>query len=136
GEAARQAMAQYDTNKDGFLDAKELEACPPLKVALKKFDKDGDGRISTDELTQRLTLYNDSRTGIVSLPCQVYLDGKPLSGAKVTFVPETFLGPAFKPASGTSDSSGGVLLQIEGMPLPGVQLGLYRVQISMPNETG
>src|SRR5262245_3451268 len=30
-EAGRQALAEYDANKDGFLDAKELEQCPALK---------------------------------------------------------------------------------------------------------
>src|SRR5262245_47204394 len=30
-EAAKQAMAAYDKNGDGALDATELEQCPPLK---------------------------------------------------------------------------------------------------------
>src|SRR5438876_481057 len=41
-EAGRQALAEYDTNKDGFLDAKELERCPALKSSLKAIDKNRD----------------------------------------------------------------------------------------------
>src|SRR5262245_38264147 len=46
-DAAKQAMATYDKNRDGVLDATELEQCPPLKAALQSFDKNRDGRIST-----------------------------------------------------------------------------------------
>src|SRR5262245_8417021 len=48
-EAAKQCMADYDANKDGALDAKELESCPGLMSALKRVDKNDDGRLSVDE---------------------------------------------------------------------------------------
>ena len=38
-EAARLALAEFDTNKDGRLDAKELARCPALKSALASMDK-------------------------------------------------------------------------------------------------
>src|SRR5262245_9454796 len=35
---SEQALAEYDANKDGALDAKELEKCPGLKSILKTID--------------------------------------------------------------------------------------------------
>src|SRR5438445_13166155 len=54
-EAGRQALAEYDANRDGYLDAKELERCPALKDALKAVDKNGDKRISAEEIAERLS---------------------------------------------------------------------------------
>jgi len=62
--------------------------------------------------------------------CRVLLDGQPLEGATVTFVPEKFLGPGIKPASGVSDAEGHVRLRTEGQDLPGVQCGIFRVVVS------
>jgi hypothetical protein len=66
----------------------------------------------------------------------VHLDGKPLQGATVTYVPEKFMGSSIKPASGVSDERGTVPLIVEGEKLPGVQPGLYRVQISKKDASG
>src|SRR6266446_6137859 len=43
-EVGRNALAEYDTNKDGFLDVKELDRCPALRGALKALDKNKDGK--------------------------------------------------------------------------------------------
>jgi len=134
--AAKEALAEYDTNRDGYLDAKELEQCPSLKKALKSMDTDKDGRLSGSEIAERLTLHQESGVGLISATCQVRLDGRPLPGATVTFVPEKFLGTAIKPASGVSDASGFVLLQAEEAAGPGVQPGFYRVQVSKKNAKG
>src|SRR5262249_21344908 len=53
-DAAGQAMAQYDTNKDGFLDDEELKRCPALRGAVSKIDKNGDGKLTKEEIVQRL----------------------------------------------------------------------------------
>src|SRR5207245_2875774 len=55
--AAKKAMEEYDTNKDGFLDAAELEKCPPLKAALEKIDTNKDGKLTADEIEARLRTY-------------------------------------------------------------------------------
>jgi hypothetical protein len=136
GEASQAALAEYDANKDGFLDAKELERCPALKRALKAFDKNGDGRLSADEIAERLARYQQSKVGLMPVTCQVSLDGRALEGATVTFEPEKFLGPSFKPASGVSDKDGSVELKVEGGQGPGVPCGLYRVVVSKKNASG
>jgi hypothetical protein len=135
-EAAKQVMAEYDTNHDGYLDAKELERCPSLKHSLESMDKNGDKRLSADEIAGRIQVYTDSQVGLKATTCHVRLDGKPLQGATVTYVPEKFMGSSIRPASGVSDQNGGVALTVEGEKLPGVQPGFYRVQVSKKNASG
>src|SRR5262249_473524 len=67
---------------------------------------------------------------------RVFLDGKALEGALVTYVPEKFLGSSIKQASGVSDAAGLVQLVVEGEKIPGAQPGFYRVQGSKKNAKG
>src|SRR4051812_42823282 len=89
-EVAGKALAQYDLNKDGYLDAKELERCPGLKTALPRFDKDKDGRFSRAELEEYFQLWVESKTGLQQVLCRVTLDDRPLAGATVVLEPEAF----------------------------------------------
>jgi len=134
--AAQQAINEYDANKDGLLDAKELERCPSLKQALDSIDRNGDKRLSAEEIAARIQSYQDSQVGLMATGCHVSMDGKPLSGATVTYVPEKFMGSSIRPASGTSDEHGAVALVVAGERLPGVQPGLYRVEISKKDAGG
>jgi hypothetical protein len=135
-EAGRQALAEYDQNQDGFLDARELQRCPALASCLSTLDKDKDGRLSGEEIAQRVRAYQTSRVGLAALAFQVTLDGQGLAGATVTFVPEKFLGPALPPASAVSDARGMVRLETPGAEVPGVACGLYRVEVSKKNAAG
>ena len=135
-EAAKQAMAEYDANHDGYLDAKELERCPALKNSLDSMDKNGDHRLSADEIAGRIQIYQESQVALKHVKCRVLLDGRALQGATVTYVPEKFMGSSIKPASGVSDENGGVVLTVEGEKLPGAQPGFYRVQVSKKNASG
>jgi hypothetical protein len=134
--AAEAALAAFDANKDGFLDATELERCPPLKAARAAMDRDGDGRLSAREIADRLALYQASGIGLTSVGCEVFLDGSPLAGAKVTLTPEAFLGAGFKAASGVSDEAGHVALKVEGNELPGLPCGLYRISVTRADAAG
>jgi len=135
-ETAQRAMAEYDTNHDGYLDAKELERCPALKHSLESMDQNNDKRLSADEIAGRIKVYQESEVALKHVGCSVLLDNKPLEGATVTYVPEKFMGSSIKPASGVSDARGYVTLLVEGEKLPGVQPGLYRVQVSKKNASG
>jgi hypothetical protein len=129
-DAAAKALAQYDTNKDGFLDAAELERCPGLKNALKRNDTNKDGRFSREELEEYFGGYVKSQIGSQAVVCRVTLDDKPLAGATVVLEPEAFLGDSVKPAQGVTDAKGEVRPRIEGSDLPGCHLGIYRVRIT------
>lgn len=133
---AQDVLAQYDTNHDGYLDAKELERCPALKNSLQAMDKSGDKRLSADELAEHIRMYADSQVALVQVGCRVLLDGHPLEGATVSYLPEKFMGGSIKSASGASDSRGMVSLVAEGEKLPGVQPGFYRVQVSKKSASG
>ena len=135
-EAGRQALADYDRNTDGSLDAAEIDHSPALKSCLKTLDRNKDGRLSADEIAARVTAYQESRIGLMAVACQVTLDGAPLAGAAVEFVPEKFLGPAAKPAAGVTDNRGSVTLQVAGHDLPGVPCGFYRVTVSKKDGAG
>ncbi len=133
--AASQALAEYDTNKDGALDAKELEQCPALLSALKKIDKNNDGRLSADEIAARLTYFQ--REGMLtSVTVEVTLDGRPLPDATVTLMPEKFLGTSFKPALGTTDAAGTAVPMGEGSSQDLISLGYYRIEVSKKDGKG
>ena len=135
-QSAQQALAEYDTNHDGFLDAKELERCPALKNSLDSIDTNGDHRLSAEEIAARIQVYQDSQVTLKAHACNVRLDGKPLQGATVTFVPEKFMGTGLRNASGVTNERGTVEPNVEGEKLPGIQPGFYRVQISKKNASG
>jgi EF hand len=135
-DAAHQAIADYDKNGDGVLDARELEKCPPLKNALKDLDRNKDGKLSADEIAAALEDFRASGIVLTTVSCTVKLDNEPLPGATVTLVPEMFLGPAFKPATGVSGASGSIHFKTEGQSLPGVAFGFYRIEVSKKDEAG
>jgi hypothetical protein len=133
--ATEQALAEYDTNKDGVLDAKELERSPGLTALAAALGKGPGGRLTADELTQQLQSLRAGGAGVTRAACQVLLDRGPLAGATVRYVPEKFLGPDFKPATGVSDAAGFATLVTEGQR-NGVTPGIYQVEISKKGADG
>ncbi len=128
--ASEQALQEYDTNHDGALVGPELENCPGVKAGLPVIDLDRDNRVTAAEIAARIQAYIDDKTALMMMAGRITLNGQPLSGAQVTLVPEKFMGPAVKPAKGTTDASGYCVASIEGEELSGVHCGIYRIQIS------
>lgn len=133
---AQRALAEYDKNKDGKLDASELERCPALKTALMVADTNKDGCLDAEEIAERIRKYQAHNVVIFAFPCRVLRDGAEVPGATVTFRPEKFMGESAKPATGTSNAHGLVMLQVEGAPDVGVYLGSYRIEVSLKSEAG
>lgn len=133
---AAAAVAEYDANKDGALDPKEMESCPALAEAFRSgLDKSKDGQVTANEIEERLRIYQDE--GMMSIcMVQVTLDGSPLSGASVTLVPEKFMGPNFKPATGTTGPEGFAPLSAEGPQQGFVPYGFYRIEVSKKAANG
>src|SRR3954469_13676149 len=94
--ASKAAMEQYDKNGDGLLDQTELKACPALLRELRAYDESKDKKLSADEIGVQIGEMYARGFGLTTLSCSVLLDGSPLSGAKVQFIPESFLGPEIK----------------------------------------
>ncbi len=132
--AGTAAIAQYDQDADGKIGGAELDKAAALKQALEKLDTDSDGAVSAAEITARIEAWQESEIALVDASCTVTLNNKPLEGATVTFVPESFLGEEVKPASGTTDVGGSAILNIEGSD-DGMHCGFYRVEITASGTT-
>lgn len=138
--SADKAMELYDENGDGNLSTTELQACPGLLASIKAHDLDGDKLISREEIAGRLQKFVDREAALTGLIATVRLDGRPIVGAKVSFIPESYLGEGIKPASGTSQKRGACRIAIAPEDLPaaqqgmrGIHYGTYRVEITHPD---
>lgn len=137
--AARAALAEYDANHDGALDAQELAKSPGLLAARAAIDTNGDGKVTEAELVARLKSYQGNRGAVKLFPCRVLLNERPLAGATVTLEPEKFLGPTFASAGGTTLQQGDTVVSaddVKAKGFSGVYCGLYRVRISAKDAAG
>jgi hypothetical protein len=134
--AGSAAMELYDKNGDGVVSGAELDAAPALKAALPRLDTNQDGGVSAGEVAERVRAWKAMRTALVSVRCQVTLDGRPQPDVQVLFEPEPFLGDNVKKATGATNQFGDAAPTIadEDKPDPklpgGVHFGLYKVRIS------
>jgi hypothetical protein len=113
-----------------------LDTLPALAESRGTLDTDGDARVSRDELAAWLEQVRDSKVAITSVAVQVTHKGRPLAAAQVKLVPEACMGGGIKEAGGTTDESGVALVTIPGSEYPGVNCGLYRVEISGTGNDG
>lgn len=137
--SAEKAIQTYDKDGDGALSGKELDASPGLKAAIREIDSNGDKKLSQEEIQARLQNWVDSKMGITQTSVVVRLNGAPLPGATVKFVPEEFLGEAAAPAEGVTDEQGICMPTVgdEHKPAPnvgGMRAGFYRIQITRENK--
>lgn len=128
--AGKAAVEMYDKDGNGKLDAQELAGSPALRLALPRMDTDGDGALTTDEISARITKWFGSGTTMMDASPMVTLDGQPLAGAEVVFEPEAFLGEGFKTCRGTADESGRAMMSGADANYPGAYVGAYRIRIS------
>jgi hypothetical protein len=134
--AASEAMELYDKDGDGFIAAAELDAVPGIKAALETVDADKDGKASESEISERIEAWQATGIGVMAINASFTLNGSPLTGAEVTFEPESFLGTEIQPGIGEIGASGSAMITIpkDKRPAkdtpPGVQLGFYRVKVS------
>ncbi|MBN2021951.1 MAG: hypothetical protein JW809_04090 [Pirellulales bacterium] len=132
-QAVAAAMKKYDKDKDGKLDEEELKKAPELRVARKRLDRNGDGAVEAAEIAARIEAWKASQLGLMAIACQVRHEGQPLSGAKVVWAPAPWLGKAYKAAEGTTDERGMANITVPKAPLPGAPPGFYRVRITHPD---
>jgi hypothetical protein len=131
-DAAQNAIAMYDTDKNGYLDAAELEKVPSLKFAFV-----GANKVTAEDIAARFEEWQRTRFGRMSFLVRVTRKGQPVPDATVTLVPESFLGPAFQTATGQTDRMGSAMMSgpVAGPEdAPGVSPGFYRLQITKPGE--
>ena len=141
--AGSAAIEAYDQDGDGKLSAGELAAVPGIAKYANLYDKDSDGSVSGEEITARLQKWQDGGLGFRELVVKIMLDGKPLGGAQVEFIPEAYLGDDVKPAQGETDPDGTGLVGVAkedmpaalaGKPIFGIKGGTYKVKITHPTK--
>jgi hypothetical protein len=135
--AAAAAITEYDANHNGTIEGEELDKVPAFKSSLSLIDTNGDKMISAEEIAARLQAWKESRLALATCMCSVTMDGRPLVGAEVTFVPEAFLGPNVKTGKSVTKTSemGMAIVTVDGVERNGVKLsgvspGFYKVQVS------
>ncbi|MBN2578025.1 MAG: hypothetical protein JXB10_03460 [Pirellulales bacterium] len=136
-EAGKAALKQYDQNKDGKLDAAELEKAPAMKLALPRLDKNGDKALSAEEIAERVKRWQTKEPGRRLLRITITHNGEPLEGAEVKLVPEKFIGADMEAAVGKTSPSGTVSPSGKMGPdgLAGCSPGFYRVVITKAGES-
>jgi hypothetical protein len=140
GDAGDQAIELYDKDGDGAIAGAELDAVPGVKAAMETIDADKDGKATAEEIAARVESWQATRVGVMSINCSVTLDGRVPAGAIITFEPESFLGDNIKAGVGEVGPGGSALVSIpkDQRPAkdtpPGLQLGLYRVRISLKSN--
>jgi hypothetical protein len=137
--ASSEAMELYDKNADGALAGDELNAVPGIKKYLDKYDRDSDQRVTRHEIATRLGDWGGQKLALMGRSYVVMLDGRPLEGATVTLVPESYLGDGVKPATGVTALNGLTRMShadedlpksANGRPIPGVKGGTFKIQIT------
>lgn len=128
-------IADFDTNGDAKLDRPEMTKAPGLAAGAKLLDQDSDGAVTGEELARRFDLYAQHKIGLSARQLRLMYRGRPLAGADVRLVPETFLEGVIEPASGQTDLEGFVSPNAGVEGLPGMRSGYYRVQVTSPRVT-
>jgi hypothetical protein len=126
---AAAALAALDADSTGDLDPKELQASPGLAHVVSMSDRDGNGQLSREELSERLAAH--ASAGPVDYVFEVFYRGQPAVGATVKLVPAAFYGDALPTAEAEVDASGLCRPTSQGAER-GVWMGIYRVAVQSP----
>ena len=116
--------------------AGDPESLAAVQANRGAFDTNQDGSVSPEELTNWLTVVRDSRVAITSVALQFRQRGRPLANLAVKLVPEDCMGGRIAVAEGTTDDSGICMATIPAAEVPGVNCGLYRVELTGPGIDG
>lgn len=124
--AAVKAIEMFDQDGDGLLSMNEIEVAPNLKAAAERMKLNGP--LTPEILSTRFQSYFGSAFVMTGVSCRVTLNGRPLSGAEVTFQPPEFFGGQVESATAVTDPNG--LARPTQPGQPGLYLGSYTVHIS------
>jgi hypothetical protein len=129
--ATAKTLGQYDRNGDHKLSADELKASAALSVNgnAVRIDTNRDGSLSEVEIRDRFRTH-ESEAGKFLFQVNVSVRGKPLTGAAVTFTPETFMGEGLQSYVGTTEENGMCSLEGHDFKTLGVPSGFYQIRIN------
>jgi hypothetical protein len=131
--ATAKALDQYDRNGDHKLSAQELKASAALSASAARIDKNRDGSLSEDEIRDRFRTH-ESLAGKFLFQVSVSAQGKPLSGAAVTFTPEPFMGEGLQSYVGTTGENGMCSLDGREFKTLGVPNAFYQIRVIQADQ--
>jgi hypothetical protein len=137
---SQQAIELNDKDGDGVLSEDELEQVKSLRSGMSRLDADKDGKLTVEEVAQRIQRYVDFKAGLVPVDVTLIRQGRPLAGATVTYEPEKFMGDSIPPGSGVTAAEGVTTISVapEFLPSPrysGAKPGFYRVRVKLADGT-
>lgn len=128
-------IMQADVDGDGKLGDRELASVPAFVDARSALDSDGDGALSKAEIESWLTRVRASRIAVTSVATVVRHKGRPVVNAVVKFVPVASMA-GVAAAEGVTDATGQAQITVPGSRYPGVNCGVYRVEITGTGSDG
>jgi hypothetical protein len=131
--AAKAALEEFDTNKDGKISGDELVKCPALRPLASRHN----GEVTPEALEEQIKDWQTRKRGRFTWNCEVYHNGAPMAGATVTLEPEKFMGKDARSGTAKTDEQG---LAIPTEPIvtgepAGVQPGFYHIRITKEGES-
>lgn len=141
--AGNAAIKAHDNDGNGELSTEELAGIPAILKYRGLYDGDQNGSVSAAEIAARVRKWEADQLGMRELSAIVTLDGAPLAGAMVKFVPEPYLGANVKPASGETDQFGIAAIEMSAEDTPerfrktnirGVTGGTFKVEVTHPKK--
>jgi hypothetical protein len=138
--AASGAIDLADNDGDGQISKIEAIAAPSLHSEFDKYDANKDGKIDAGEIETRIAAWTAKGAKVVPISFYVKLDGQPLTDATVVLEPEPFMGGVLAPAESMTSGGGAcgptVSRDLLSKEIPvGVFSGLYRMKVTHPNKT-
>lgn len=131
---ADRAIEMLDKDGDGKVSEEEVKEAPGLAYPFPVLDTDGDKALSREEIETRIQEYADSKVAFTDFKLSVTFNGRPLQNAEVRLVPEPFLGEGVvNTATGITDSTGSVRPDAGSeLSVPLSKIGMYRVEVTSP----
>ncbi len=137
--ASAGALELADKDGNGAISKAEAVVAPSLLAEFDKYDANKDGSIDATEIESRIVSWTAWGAKVVPISFYVKMDGRPLEGAKVVLEPEPFMGAVLSRAESMVSGSGACgpsvpqeLLSKE-MPV-GIFCGLYRMKVTHPDK--
>jgi hypothetical protein len=142
-DVSQKVIKKYDKGSDGALISIELHDLDSIYYYMKKYDLDGDDKVSRDEIASRIDSWQDQAAAEHAVDVIVTLDGYPLAGANVRMVPEFDPGDGSQARVGQTDANGAAHIAValedlsQALKNPdfrGVFGSKYKIEVTHPQR--
>jgi hypothetical protein len=127
-EAVAATLAEFDKNDDGKITTEEIDVTSGLAAGVVRIDANKDGALTGEELKARFETLEQT-SDLLAISPTVSGPNGPLAGATLTMTPEKFMGEGLQSYSGTTADGGSCQLEGAELHLPGLPRGYYRAHV-------